>query len=34
MFGIDDPVLAILLMAFFVVAGGRIISGIIEDFLS
>jgi hypothetical protein len=33
MLGIDDPVLAILLMAFFIIAGGRIISNIIEDFL-
>jgi len=27
----DDPVLAILLIAFFVITGGRIISNIIED---
>jgi hypothetical protein len=29
--GIDDPILAILLIAFFAITGGRIISGIIED---
>jgi hypothetical protein len=34
MFGIDDPVLALLLFAFFFIAGGKIISDIIEDFLS
>ena len=34
MFGIDAPVLAILLFGFFFIVGGRIISDIIEDFLS
>jgi hypothetical protein len=31
---VDDPVLAILLIAFFVITGGWVISEIIEDFLS